>query len=584
MEATSESAHHNAIAQSWERCTHRHNLVPGLARPIMRLRREEISHRREALSEAFSDELRLLAQLARLASEASSCLVVADRDQILLDMYCTEANRDVFESRGVAPGSNWDERIAGTNGVSISSFCGGPVTVRGGEHFYQSLRPFACTAVPVRDERNDVIAYINLTTLDRGNTADFAFARHVLGSAADHLQAWLFLRRFRNHVTLRVSGGAAARPERSNALVALDENGRIVALTDAAREVLPCRDDAASLQGKVFEECAGTSLDHIVGLVPERMLSLTPPGAVRVSTARPPEKGKTSARPQPAKSSALSPEFIALTQCGMVAPSRLDQAYRLVQGGSPMLICGPTGSGKSHFALTLLAEAAPENPPQIFDIESEGEAELASHIRSWSKGETPAPASLLIENIDALSARQQKALLSWLERPAMQRAPRIRLIATSANSSGVMARLVPGLAHYIGGFVLDLAPVRDLESRERLARHLLRQLQPEGAPVLCADTMAAIAAYDWPGNIRELRSALDIARASCNGAVIAPQDLPAHVASKVGRPAEPGEGRDIADALRLSDWNVSRAAKVLGLSRATINRRIRELGLQRPGK
>lgn len=581
MEGTNESAHHNAIAQSWERCTHQHNLVPSLARPILRLRREEISHRREAFCEAFSGELRGLAQLARLASEASSCLVVADRDQILLDLYCTEANRDVFESRGVAPGSNWDERIAGTNGLSMSSFCGRAVTVRGGEHFYQSLRPFACTAVPVRDDQDEVIAYLNFTTVDRGKAADFAFARHVLGTAADRLQAWMFLRRFRNHVTLRVSGGASGR---SNALVALDENGRILALTAAAREVLPGPEAAVSLRGQSFEECLGTPLDDIVGLVPERMMSLSLPGAIRVSATSLSEARQAPARTQAQRGGNPSPAFLALAQCGVVAPSRLDQALRVLQGGSPLLICGPTGSGKSHTALTLLAEAAPGDPPAILDIESEGEAELAAQIRGWSRAETPPPAALLIENIDALSPRLQKALLGWLERLPMTGGQRPRLIATSRHDAGVPAELVPGLAHFLGGFVLDLPAVRELESRERLTRHLLRLLQPEGTPGLSADTMAAIAAHDWPGNIRELRGALDIARASCTGGLIAPEDLPGHVACKVGRTAEPGESRDLAKALRLCDWNVSRAAKVMGMSRATINRRIRELGLRRPGR
>lgn len=575
-----EAEHRQAIAASWERCAHRHNLVAGLARPILRLRSEEIAHRREAFNDMTSGELQGLSQLAALASETASALVVTDRDQILLDIYCRDADRDAFESRGVAPGSNWDERIAGTNGVSMASLGRCAVTVRGSEHFYQTLRPFACTAVPVFDAGDALIALLNLTTIDRGNTADFAFARHVLNMAADRVQAWLFLRRFGAAVTLRVSPPSDASPGRSNALVALDGDGRIVAITAAARAVLPEPERDAALCGRSFEETFGTRL-VLADMGPDRLLSLGPGAAAggALGPAGLPARPRSAARGAEALTGA--PAFLGLAESGLLPPARLHQARRLLRAGTPVMIRGPVGAGKSHAARALLAEARPEpGHPTLLDIRSDTEAAIAARIGGWSRDAAALPELLLAESVADWPVRLQSAFLGCLERAgAAGHRPALVATCTSGDSG-----LLPELGHFLGGFVLDLPPVRQLDSRERLIRHLLRSLRPEGPPGLGAEAMAAIAAHDWPGNIRELRGALDVACACCDGATIALADLPEHVAGRIGAPAETGAPADLAEVLRLCDWNVTRAAKVTGMSRATLNRRIRELNLHRPGK
>lgn len=580
-----EAEHRQAIAASWERCAHRHNLVAGLARPILRLRSEEIAHRREAFNDITSGELQGLSQLATLASETASALVVTDRDQILLDIHCRDADRDAFESRGVAPGSNWDERIAGTNGVSMASLGRRAVTVRGSEHFYQTLRPFACTAVPVFDAEDAVLAILNFTTIDRGNTADFAFARHVLNTAADRVQAWLFLRRFGGGITLQVSAPAAgaAPAGRRNALVALDGHGRILAITAAARAVLPEPERGAALCGRSFEEIFGTRFEP-ADRGPGRQASLTPgagpAGAIRVSAA-----GLPAARPRAAGRAAQAltgaPAFLALAESGLLPPARLHQARRLLRAGTPVMIRGPVGAGKSHAARVLLAEAgrAPGSAG-ILDSRSEAETVIAARIEGWNRDAAEMPDLVLAEALAAWPPRLQGALLGCLER-AGAAGHRPTLVATCASGD---TGLLPELGHFLGGFVLDLPPVRQLESRERLIRHLLRTLAPEGPPALAAEAMAAIAAHDWPGNIRELRGALDVACACCDGGMIMRADLPEHVACRIGAPAVADAQHDLAEVLRLCDWNVTRAAKVTGLSRATLNRRIREQDLHRPGK
>ena len=99
--------------------------------------------------------------------------------------------------------------------------------------------------------------------------------------------------------------------------------------------------------------------------------------------------------------------------------------------------------------------------------------------------------------------------------------------------------------------------------------------------------------YPWPGNVRELRNALEYAFVIGEGPVLTESDLPPEIASSepgddpvptmVNAPPTgdvPPEVQRIRRALERADGNRARAAKILGLSRVTLWRRMRELGIE----
>jgi DNA-binding NtrC family response regulator len=102
--------------------------------------------------------------------------------------------------------------------------------------------------------------------------------------------------------------------------------------------------------------------------------------------------------------------------------------------------------------------------------------------------------------------------------------------------------------------------------------------------------VAALLAYPWPGNVRELRAKISFAVATCEGEKL----LPEHVFPDERRPA-PGPQDDdlslasivrahIASVLAMTDWNIARSARLLGISRPTLRGRIEKYGLERPGE
>src|SRR5271155_1502436 len=121
---------------------------------------------------------------------------------------------------------------------------------------------------------------------------------------------------------------------------------------------------------------------------------------------------------------------------------------------------------------------------------------------------------------------------------------------------------------------------------------------------LSREALAAIERYDWPGNVRELKNALERSLVLCRGDEIGVEDLPGEVARGEAishKPAEDGVDvglgeRDFREAKHKFEvayltkqlvshrWNVSRTAATIGLHRQSLQEKLRELGIRRPGR
>jgi DNA-binding NtrC family response regulator len=120
---------------------------------------------------------------------------------------------------------------------------------------------------------------------------------------------------------------------------------------------------------------------------------------------------------------------------------------------------------------------------------------------------------------------------------------------------------------------------------------------------LTKEALTTMERYDWPGNVRELKNALERSLVLCRNEEIAVRDLPEEVVH--GSPGLPKSGEGSPDfGLREKDfraakrkfevayllrqlgthrWNISRTAATIGLHRQSLQERLRELGIRRPG-
>ncbi len=159
---------------------------------------------------------------------------------------------------------------------------------------------------------------------------------------------------------------------------------------------------------------------------------------------------------------------------------------------------------------------------------------------------------------------------------------------------------------------IEIPPLRERrEDIEPLARHLLARVsrRHDRSVLLSPDAMRALLRYSWPGNVRELENALEYAVAVSRGQTIHPQDLPLEITETRVSQVQPGatlppdhqitlptghvptgsaaaasldsEYDRLRAALETHHWRRSETAAALGISRTTLWRKMRELGLLR---
>lgn len=254
-----------------------------------------------------------------------------------------------------------------------------------------------------------------------------------------------------------------------------------------------------------------------------------------------------------------------------VAMARVrDLVARIAPSEAPVLVAGPSGTGKSLVARLIHQGSAHADGPLVtLDAEPADAATIAARIAAAMGG------SLVIDHVDRLP----RALHGELA----QRIEGIRVIATTRlDRAGLRASVGEDLLYRLNTIEIDLPPLaaRDGDAL-LLARHFLAVFaHRHGKPPrpLAEDAVAAMARGDWADNIRGLRQAAE--RAVLLGGEIA---AAAPGAAPPPPPPELSLARNeealVTAALQRHAFNVSRAAAELGLTRAALYRRMARYGL-----
>ncbi|HEY5219878.1 MAG TPA: sigma-54 dependent transcriptional regulator [Gemmatimonadaceae bacterium] len=283
-----------------------------------------------------------------------------------------------------------------------------------------------------------------------------------------------------------------------------------------------------------------------------------------------------------------------------------------------VLLVGEVGTGKGRVAEAMHRQS-PRSGERFVEVNCAAltAASLDSELFGVEQGVSPDSESyrpglfevanggtLLLDEIGDLDAHLQPKLLRVLEGKSFrrQRGTRevqadVRLIA--ATSHDLVAEVTAGrfredLYYRLSVMPINLPPLR-ARSREDLVEvlaHLLDELRvnlPDGPTEFEDDALERLLKYSWPGNIREMRNVLERALIIGRGApAVAAAHLPVEVRDASGAAVEHHIPRTLAEVdrqhidrtLRAHDGNRTRAAKELGISRATLIKKIREYSLE----
>jgi DNA-binding NtrC family response regulator len=270
----------------------------------------------------------------------------------------------------------------------------------------------------------------------------------------------------------------------------------------------------------------------------------------------------------------------------------------------PLFIAGEPGSGRG----SLAAAVHRAGPRAAGPFVAENLAAIPETLREtgiFGSGDTPgllaaaAGGTLYLAAIEHLSARSQERLLNWLAADAVDAGeqPRARIVASAdidLEKAASGSRFRRELADRLTGLVLTVPPLRERpEDIPLIAAHLLsRHAAARGTtpPTIAPEALAALKMHSWAGNVRQLDE--ELARAGSGRTVIRLDDLPASV-SRAGHAA--GDPRAaslrqvvgelevelISQTLADANWNKSRAARILGLSRLGLQKKIDRYGIDR---
>jgi len=297
---------------------------------------------------------------------------------------------------------------------------------------------------------------------------------------------------------------------------------------------------------------------------------------------------------------------------------------------APILLVGETGTGKELFARGIHHAGSEPGEPFV-PVNCSGlpasllESELAGHeaaafpeARGAKAGllEMAGRGTLFLDDVGELPMVLQSRLLRVLDTRRSRRVGggvdreiRCRILASSSRPLEELVaqgRFRADLFRRLAVFQVSIPPLRERgRDLELLARHFLGAIAEEerrSPRRLAPLALDALYTHRWPGNVRELKHALERASAVSGGAVLEAEHLTIQV--RWNRPAaspEGGAGWEVAEAIRippegkaldeiekeavvatltLTRGNQSAAARILGISRPTLSRKIRRYGLR----
>ncbi|MEZ5646007.1 MAG: sigma-54-dependent Fis family transcriptional regulator [Burkholderiaceae bacterium] len=609
--ALAASRHEQVIRDSWLRCVHEHQLDPA--------RMQEAVILPQARLREHQEQMEALLQIARHGMETlyskvaglGYVVLLTDARGVTVDFLGDLVFEPSLRKAGLYLGADWSEHHAGTCGVGTCINTGQALTVHLDDHFDATHIPLTCTTAPIFDSAGQLSAVLDISQLSSDQPkSSQQLALQLVKMHAHDIENAAFLHRHRHDWILRLSAAPQFLDVQPDYLLALDNRGRVTGFNWRAHQALSPA-GGKGLLGADFESLFDLPFGQIGRFV---MTEPSDQRAVMMAGGR--QLLFLSAVPPPARPLAVArqerqiPVPLAALSAGDAALDRqIERVARLVNTPIGLLITGETGSGKEYFAKAVHKASERRNRPFVAVNcaaipEHLIESELFGHLPGSFSGASPRGKRGLIAEADggtlfldeigdmplALQARLLRVLSEREVLPVGATRPvpvNIRVIAATHAPLETLVhagRFRDDLYYRLKGAHVELPSLRE---RSDLAAMIGRLL--EGRAISAAARQRLLA-HTWPGNLRELRNVLDYASSLAGDEPIGLDDLPElHACPRLpagGAPVDghAGEPQDLLSALRAAQWNVSAVARQMGVSRMTLYRRMRRMGIVQPNR
>lgn len=622
------------IVRSWKRSADHYQLDPSRSHPPQVISEFRLRDYRAPLEPLLQIARRGMESLFSQVRDAGYVVLLTDANGVTVDFMNNEPLDRELRQAGLYLGACWSEELEGTCAVGLCAVEKVPVTVHHAEHFRKPNTTLTCSAAPIRSETGELLAVLDASALySPHEKRSQLLIMQMVAATVRQIENAYFLRRFEHQWVLRVNRHSEFMEVASEGLVALDEDGRILAANAPIHQQIA--ETQAPLVGRRVDDVFGLPFGRIADAAAAPVVLHWPrAGAPCFGQARAPHRPVLSATvqaaPLPVRERGGDVRALpALAGGDPQMQASVERALRVLDKGIPVLLHGETGTGKEVFAKAIhhassragaafVALNCAAIPESLIESELFGYREGA-FTGARAKGVRGKIAqadggTLFLDEIGDMPLALQTRLLRVLaEREVMplgaEKAQPVDLQLICATHRDLDELVRDGsfrqdLFYRLNAMTLKLPALRDRADKAQLIKSLLieeaRGLRRDQAAI-ADETLAVLLRYDLPGNIRQLRNTLRSALALSDTGTLELAHLPSEICGVLRDLLPPPQLTDLGfdrrtspagdslsqetellAALRHCHWNVSEAARLLGLSRATIYRKMVREGIVQP--
>ncbi|MGG0717038.1 sigma 54-interacting transcriptional regulator [Robertmurraya massiliosenegalensis] len=539
-------------------------------------------------------------------------IFLSDPNGVFLLTMLGKNNKIAYEIFNLMPGAVWNEQTIGTSAMNLATVLKRPIQVCGPEIYLDDFQDVASSSAPIFDIKNNLVGILSIATVNFQcvNSLNLSLAASI---------ATLIQKEFQ--LTLYKEMDKAINEVSDEALITIDNRGSIIYASQAA----------VSLFRHVGSSLIGRPLDSLLGEQPKIKKALKSSQSLSNNEVTIPKLGLFQCSVRPIKDHQGSrfgclismkrnkrayvtekgDPFAAIIGSSASIRETVSLVRRFARSESNILLQGESGTGKELFARAIHNISRPNRrfvavncgsisrtlaESELFGYEGGSFTGAERHGR-LGKIEYASNGTLFLDEIGELPLELQPLLLRVLEDKQIVRIGGTRPIQTdfqliAATNKNLLDLVKKGqfredLYYRFAIFKIVIPPLRERgQDILLLSEHFLSALaQKRGIPSATLNRAAKtiLLKYSWPGNVRQLENCLTYAASITDDGIIRPENLPEEIlltsASSEEIHVHDAEMERIRQALQNSGHNVSDAARALGISRATLYRKIRQYGL-----
>jgi sigma-54 dependent transcriptional regulator, acetoin dehydrogenase operon transcriptional activator AcoR len=556
----------------------------------------------------------VLPYLYRFLNGLNNIVLLCDFEGYVLDALGDPPFISKAQQVHLSPGANWREEVKGTNAIGTVLVEKIPLRVLGSEHYVRENHFLNCWASPIRDSAGQVVGVLDISGeagIERGEER----LVEVVLMGARLIEQNLHLAELKRNFHFARQGIELAGEMMREGFIAIDNRGVISEINQAGARLLgKKREDvlgrlAADVFGNKRWSFNGQSLN----------IQMEENNGYRISSRL--HKVTDNNGTAMGAVGVISPLPRVVEEANWVGSSKItkqlfNRAWKAAQTKATVLVQGESGTGKeivarhihrcsprsdkAFVAINCAAIPATLIESELFGY-TDGAFTGARRGGQAGKFEIADGGTIFLDEIGDMPPNVQASLLRVLQerevvRIGDNRARKVDVRFIAATNRDLAERVEQGLFrldlfYRLKVVTIDVPPLRERkEDIYDLAPFFLRKAcRAAGKAMmgLADEIFPAFLAYGWPGNIRELENCIESMVAMAEQSYLSADDLPPELKMYQGTSGESTESlleaqtrQAIAQALSKTKGKIAPAARILGIGRTTLYRKMQEMGIK----